>query len=81
MTFLWIGLALVGLFLVFFGWLVALGLLDRRADKREVARDVGPPTPFLRSRFEPFVPPQQPCTPWSETERLREPESEQDPDL
>ena len=60
MTFLWIGLVMVGAFFAFVGWLVALGLLERRDSKREAEQDNGPTVPFLRSQFKPYVPPHQP---------------------
>ncbi len=75
MTFLWVGLAFVALFVVFMLWLVVLGLKQRAEDRREIERDAGRVAPFLRSRFEPFVPPQQPHRPWSDMKDDREPDA------
>lgn len=57
MTFLWIGLVLVALFLLFFGWLIALGLVQRVEDRREVDAEYGSdPAPFLPRRLGSDVP-------------------------
>jgi hypothetical protein len=79
MTFLWIGMAMVGLFLAFVGWLVVLGLLERRDSRREAEQDDGSAVPFLRSQFEPYVPPHQPHAGWSEAKHRRDRDIDIDP--
>jgi hypothetical protein len=50
---------------------IVLGLLDRRDIKREAAKPSQPP-PIRPSQFEPYVPPHQPHTDWSEIKGRRE---------
>lgn len=73
MTWLRIGLVLVVLFLLFFGWLVALGLKQRADDKREAGAEYGSdPVVFPPRRLSSQVPPLlDPHRVWSDVKDTR----------